>query len=161
MAYEFPTPEWVAAYEKAVKEDADYKEVAKDWEGSVSLKILANPDLGLDEDAYILMDLWHGDARSIRLVPKEEGEKSDYLITGDFAAWKSVVKGQLDVIKGMLSGKLKLRGDLPTIVKNVKAAKRMVALTSSIETLFPDEFSPPELDKFKARVKEFRAQLGV
>lgn len=159
MACKFGTPEWVTQYEKAVQGSAEYKELAKDWEGSIGMRVLPNPDIGIDEALYIFMDLWHGDARSIKLVPKEEGEKADYLITGEYARWKSVVKGDLDIVKGMMAGQLKLRGDLPTIVKYATAATKLVELTSTVESIFPDELSSEELDRYKARFKETRDQL--
>ena len=50
-----------------------------------------------------------------------------------------MVEGELDPIKGMMQGKLRVRGDLPTIVRYVKAANELVRLTGLIDTEFPDE----------------------
>ena len=40
-----------------------------------------------------------------------------------------------------MQGKLKLKGDLPTIVKYVKAANELVNLAASVPTEFVDERS--------------------
>ncbi|MGQ9476670.1 MAG: hypothetical protein ACUVRX_09655 [Actinomycetota bacterium] len=37
------TPEWVALYEKAINEDAAYRELARNWEGSVVLHVEKAP----------------------------------------------------------------------------------------------------------------------
>jgi putative sterol carrier protein len=137
--YVFGTPEWVATYEKLVQNDEAYKEAAKTWEGSVVLRVLPKPDIGLDRDLYIFMDLWHGDARYFRIVPPEVGESGDFVITGEYERWKQVMAKQLEPTKGMMQGKLKLKGDLPTIVRAVKAAVRLVELSGMVDTIMPDE----------------------
>ena len=38
-----------------------------------------------------------------------------------------------------MQGKLKVQGDLPTIVRYVRAANELVRLTGTLETEFPDE----------------------
>jgi putative sterol carrier protein len=62
-----------------------------------------------------------------------------YILTAPYSRWKDVVEGELDPIKGMMQGKLRVRGDLPTIVRYVKAANELVRLTGLIDTEFPDE----------------------
>ncbi len=52
---------------------------------------------------------------------------------------KEVIKRELDPVKGMMQGKLKLKGDLPTIVRYVKAANELVNLAGSVPTEFVDE----------------------
>ncbi|MCJ7652331.1 MAG: hypothetical protein MUO75_01365, partial [Actinobacteria bacterium] len=42
--YIYFTPEWVALFEKIIQEDAEYREAAKDWEGTVVLHVEAAPD---------------------------------------------------------------------------------------------------------------------
>jgi hypothetical protein len=39
----------------------------------------------------------------------------------------------------MMQGKLRVHGDLPTIVRYVQAANELVRLTGRIDTQFPDE----------------------
>ena len=59
--------------------------------------------------------------------------------TAPYSRWKDVVQGELDPIKGMMQGKLRVRGDLPTIVRYVQAANELVRLTGSCDTEFQDE----------------------
>jgi hypothetical protein len=39
----------------------------------------------------------------------------------------------------MVQGKLRVRGDLPTIIRYVNAANELVHLTGEVDTVFPDE----------------------
>ena len=45
-------------------------------------------------------------------------------------------KKELDPVKGMMQGKLKLKGDLPTIVKFIKAAQELVECSSRVPSSF-------------------------
>lgn len=159
--YIYFTPEWVTLFEKAVQEDAQYKEVAKAWEGSVVLHIQAKPDYGLDLDTYLFMDLWHGDCNYMKIVPAEAGKNGDFVITGTIDRWITVGKGQLDPVKGMMQGKLKLKGDLPTIVRNVRAAMRLVGLSADVGGKYPDALSPDEVESLRKTINELDEQFGM
>jgi len=69
----------------------------------------------------------------------DEALKAPFCITGEYARWKQVLRKELDPIKGMLQGKLKLKGDLPTIVREVRSAQALVNSGASLDTQFPDE----------------------
>src|SRR4029453_19191258 len=56
----FPTDEWFRAFIEAVNSSAAYEEYAATWEGDAVLRIEAEPDKGVPEDVYGLLDLWHG-----------------------------------------------------------------------------------------------------
>jgi putative sterol carrier protein len=159
--YIYFTPEWVAVYEKAVQEDAEYKEVAKDWEGTVVLHVQEKSEYGLDQDLFLLLDLWHGDCRSMRLVPREVGEKGDFVITGSLDRWIQVGKKELDPVKGMMQGKLKLQGDLPTIVRNVRASSRLVDISADVGGKYPDELGPDETETLRSVVSDLSERFGI
>ena len=43
-----------------------------------------------------------------------------------------MIRKELDPIKGMMQGKLKLKGDLPTIVRAVKASQELVNSSATV-----------------------------
>lgn len=135
----FLSDEWVRRFKEAVQESPSYREAAKTWEGDITLAIQADPHAGIESDVFLYMDLWHGDCRDMRLVSKEEGEKAQFVITGTYDRWKQVARGELEPVKGMMQGKLKLKGNLPYIVRYVQAAKELVTCTATIPARFPDE----------------------
>ncbi len=135
----FMSEEWVQRFKEEVQNSPSYKEAAKTWEGDLTLVVQADPQAGIEADVYLYMDLWHGDCRDMRLVSKEEGEKAQFVITGSYDRWKQVAKGELEPIKGMMQGKLKLKGDLPYIVRYVQAGKELINCTAKIPARFPDE----------------------
>ena len=138
----FPTEEWVEEFVAKINSSAEYADAAATWEGDMVFVYEKEPDKNVPEDVYGWLDLWHGKCRGWEVLsgpddPKMTGAK--FTITAPYSRWKSVLKKELDPVKGMMQGKLKLRGDLPTIVRYVKAANVLVDLTGQVDTQFPDE----------------------
>ncbi len=62
------------------------------------------------------------------------------MIVAPYARWKEVIKRELDPIKGMMQGKLKLtKGHMPTMVKYVNSSRELVNTTANVATKFRDE----------------------
>jgi putative sterol carrier protein len=137
---EFPSKEWLDEYVQRINQSREYREAAASWEGDISYVFEAEPDNGVPEELWAWLDLWHGECRDSRFgIPAEEGEKAKFIIRAPYSRWKEVIKKELDPVKGMMQGKLKLKGDLPTIVRYVKAANELVNLAGSVPTEFVDE----------------------
>jgi len=140
MALPFPSVEWVEEYKKQINLSEGYKKAGATWTaGAVALVTSAKPEIGLNEDVGIWLDLHQGVCREAKIVTAEEAQKAPFCITGDYARWKQVIKKELEPVKGMMQGKLKLKGDLPTIVRYVKASQELVECSTRIETKFLDE----------------------
>jgi putative sterol carrier protein len=148
--YIYFTPEWASLYEKAIQQDAKYKEASEGWEWPVVLNVEQDPDYGLIIDLYLMMDLWHGECRSVRFVPPEVGREAAFVISGSLERWTQVGKKELDITKGMMQGKLKLKGDLPTIVRAIKASTRLTEISVEVGGIFPTDFT----DEDKEEVRE-------
>jgi putative sterol carrier protein len=141
MALDFPSPEWVAAYKDAINSNEAYKTAGKDWtHGVVAMIVKADPNLRIAEDTGLWLDVHQGACRECKLVSAAEAQNAGFVIVADYARWKQVIKKELDPIKGMMQGKLKLtKGHMPTIVKYVQASKELVESTSRVPTKFRDE----------------------
>jgi putative sterol carrier protein len=136
----FPSEEWLTEYVERINSSKDYEEAAAGWEGDLAYVFEREPDKGVPEDVWVWMDLWHGKCRDAKQgIPAEDGERSKFIIRAPYSRWKEVIKRELDPVKGMMQGKLKLKGDLPTIVRYVKAANELVNLAAAVPTQFIDE----------------------
>jgi putative sterol carrier protein len=140
MAYRFWSEGWIREYQKMINSSEEYKKSGATWTaGAVCLVVSANPTVGFDREVGIWLGLHNGVCEEIKIVNLEEAQKAPFVITGDYSRWKQVVLGQLDPIQGMMQGKLKLKGDLPTIVRYVKASQDLVKCASKVDTQFVDE----------------------
>ena len=135
----FPTEAWFQDLVTRINASDAYREAAADWEGDIAFLVEAEPDRGLPADVWGLLDLWHGACRGGGVIHADRGREAAYILRAPYSRWKEVVTGELDPIKAMMQGKLKVQGDLPTIVRHVRAANELVELTQQIPTEFPDE----------------------
>jgi putative sterol carrier protein len=139
MAIKAFSDEWARAFKDEVNKSAAYKAAGKGWKWTVGLVVEAEPDKNFTEAKGIVMDLFDGEARGVKIGSAGDAQKCDFVITAPYSRWKQVVMKELDATKGMLQGKLKLKGDLPTIVRYTKASQEMTECTTRIPVEWPDE----------------------
>jgi putative sterol carrier protein len=141
MAFDFPSSEWASAYKDALNASQTYKTAGKDWtHGVVAMIVKADPALGIPEDTALWLDVHQGACKDCKLMPAKDADAASFVIVADYARWKSVIKKELDPIKGMMQGKLKLtKGHMPTIVKYVQSSRELVETTAKVPTKFRDE----------------------
>lgn len=132
----FPSDDWLAEFRTLINGSEVYRDASSDWEGDISFVMEAEPDRGVPDDLVARLDLWHGECRGARMISETEAEETPYAIRAPYSRWREVLDGELDPVKGMVQGKLKLRGDLAEIVRHVRAAQELVRLT----TLVPTEY---------------------
>ncbi len=141
MAYDFPSPEWAASCKDAINANPAYKTAGKDWtHGVVAMVVKADANLRIPEDTGLWLDVHQGTCRECKFVSAAEVQEAAFILIADHARWKQVIKKELDPIKGMMQGKLKLiKGHMPTIVKYVNASRELVESTSRVATQFRDD----------------------
>ena len=83
--------------------------------------------------------LRHGDVRDFLICDKAKAESAKFVMSGDYVRWKQVAKKEVDSTKALMQGKLKLKGDLTYVVRNIKTVNKVIDLLCEIETLWPDE----------------------
>ncbi len=131
--------EWAAAYRDEINRSDVYRESSAGWEGSVGLVVLAEPDKNFPADHGVFLDLWHGEARDIHVCSREEAETAAFVLTAPYSTWKDVAQGRLDATRGIMQGQIRLRGDLPTIVRYTRGAEELTACTMRLPVRWPDE----------------------
>jgi putative sterol carrier protein len=141
MPIPFPSPEWVQAYKEAINANANYKTAAKDWtHGVVAMVVKAAPELGIAEDLAMWLDVHEGVCRETKLLPAKDAQGANFVIEADYPKWKSVIRKELDPIKAMMQGKLKVtKGNMPTLVKYVHSNRELVESATHVDTQFRDE----------------------
>ena len=134
MAYKFPTDEWIKALMVELNKSEAYHKAAKTWEGD--FYFIATPGGSLTEAVVMYMDLWHGDCREAGVVLDESAKNPEFRISAPMSVWRKVIEKKLDPIQGLMTGQLKLKGNMVKIMKAPKAAAELVNCC----TLVPTEF---------------------
>jgi putative sterol carrier protein len=129
--------EWAQQFKDEINKSFVYRQAARGWKWTVGLVV--EPDRGFPEAKGIILDLLEGEARDIRIGSADEARACDFVISAPYSRWKQVATKELDATRGMLTGKLKLKGDLPTVVRYTKASQELTECTTRIPVRWPDE----------------------
>ena len=136
----FPSVEWVSAYGGAINASAGYRAASMEWtHGAVALVVNPQPAIGLAQPVGIWLDLERGACRAAKVVSLSEAEQAPFVISGDYAQWKRVIRKELGPIAGIMQRKLHLKGSLPIVVRFVKSAEQLVEAATTVPTRFLDE----------------------
>jgi putative sterol carrier protein len=139
MNYIAFSDEWAQAFKDEINKSDAYRQAAKGWKWTVGLVVEAEPDKGFPLAKGVVMDLFDGEARDIKVGTAADAGACEFVITAPFTRWKQVALKELDATRGMLQGKLKLKGNLPTIVRYTKASQELTNCTTRVPVEWPDE----------------------
>jgi putative sterol carrier protein len=135
MGIKFATDEWGKALMAAVNSSDAYAKAAANWEGDFYFITSAGP--GVPKDHYLYLDLWHGKARDAYVVEDPSSKKVAFELRAPLDVWRKVLEKKIDPIRGIMSGQLKLKGNMMTVLKAPKAATELVACASRVDTEWP------------------------
>jgi putative sterol carrier protein len=130
----FGSAEWTQALHAELNASQAYEDAAKNWEGD--FYFIVEPDGTETETVYMYMDLWHGKSRAAILVQDPKEKNPAFIMSGKYSKWKLVVQAKLDPIQALMTGQLKLKGNMTMVMKNVKAAQEIVRACTRIDTEF-------------------------
>ena len=136
MAIQFISDEWIKALQKELNESEAYRQAARNWEGDFYFYV--TPGGLIKEQSIFYMDLWHGECRDAFLVTDESAKDPVFKMSAPLDVWRNVITKELDVIQGLLTRQIKLKGNMAMIMRNVKAAQELVECCTYIKTEFPE-----------------------
>jgi len=138
MGIKFPTDEWLQALKNKLNADERYARIANKWEGDIMFKI--EPDGPLKETIYYYTDLWHGKCRDAFTVEEDQLDyhKPAYVLSAPYGNFARLLQGNLDPMQAMITRKLKVRGSMAYMMRNVPVVLDFVRCAQEIETEFPD-----------------------
>jgi putative sterol carrier protein len=136
MPFTFPSAEWVAELERQLNSSEEYAKAASTWEGDLNFVIEDIPGQG--KPLVIYVDVWHGKCRRAEFFADEAlAPRAKFRINAPLPNWKRVITKQIGPIPALVSGQLKVHGNLPYILRHVAAAQNLVECATRVETEFP------------------------
>jgi putative sterol carrier protein len=123
----FPSEEWIAKYKELLNANAAYEDAAQTWEGDFVFEVT-------DHKIRFYLDLWHGKCREARMAGPDD--KAEFIYAGPLKNWQALFDGKIDPIKGIMSRKFALTGDMGKVMRYTKAALELVATTRQIPTKY-------------------------
>lgn len=130
MAGTFPSDEWLQSLMHKLNSDEKYAQTAKGWEGDLLFDIL--PGGALDRNVKIYLDLWHGKCRGVEVLEEGENREVAFVLEAPFDNFSRVLKGELDPMQAMLTRKLKVKGNMAYMLRNVPTVLEFVRCAQDI-----------------------------
>lgn len=117
MNPKFPSEEWLNNFHNKLNSDEQYAKIAKNWEGDIC--VVLEPNHRLKERLVYYWDLWHGKCKRVAVLESEEEIDSAFVITSTYDNFSLLLEEKLDPIQAMLTRKLKVKGNLAILMRNV------------------------------------------
>jgi putative sterol carrier protein len=129
MAGVFPSQEWLDSLKDHLNSDEKYARVGKNWEGDIVFDI--QPEGALTEGKNIYLDLWHGKCRNAYFFDQQEKEPT-FVLQAPFGNFARVLKSELDPMTAMMTRKLKVRGSMTYMMRNVPTVLEFVRCAQDV-----------------------------
>lgn len=129
----FPSEEWLKGLEAKLNSDPRYNEIAKNWEGD--LIIVIEPQGNLKERLNIYFDLWHGKCRRVEYaVDSAKYPNPVFTLTATYHDITRIVTGKLNPMTAMMTNKLRVKGSLGYMMRNVPTVLDFVRCVQEVTT---------------------------
>ena len=134
---EFLSRQWVAACARAINASADYRDASLDWtHGALSLVVTPQPQIGWTETAGVWLELDRGACRKAIRISEAEAEAAPFRLTGDYAAWRELLTGELRPVPAIMARRIRLSGSYAVLLRYVKSAEALIAAVTTVPTAF-------------------------
>ena len=137
MALMFPSIEWLNELKDSLNADKTFEKTAAKWEGSLVMHVQA--DELLDKETIMWIDPYHGKVRDAKIINSLDEEESEFVLGAKYTTWKAIINDEMDSMKAMMKGKIKVQGKLTTLLKQTKASNALIKVQQNMDTVFIDE----------------------
>lgn len=96
------------------------------------------PEFGYPDSVAVELTLERGRCHDA-VIRARDAVTAAIVLTAPYKVWKSVVRGELDPMRGVTGGMIAAKGALTALMLNAKAATALVACARAVPTEFPDE----------------------
>jgi putative sterol carrier protein len=168
--YYFPSRAWFEGYRERINADDEYADAAAEWgtefDGDVIFEMEETPMDDLDTDTmpdslpaeldryvraagdshagYAHRGLEGGECTAARLVERPDRVDAGFTLSAAADSWKRLLRGELGVIDGLMTGRCDIDGDMQKLLQYSRAAVRLTETAAGIDDEFAGEvFADP------------------
>ena len=137
----YPSQEWCDEWKTAINNDEAIAKTGKKWGVGFNgdWLFIIKPGDGLEETAYVYLQAAEGKCSDARILDDSPVDEPGFIVTGSYADFKSVVKGDKDFLVLVVKGTFKLQGDMTKIMMNAKFVRAVANSISSFQSEFLGE----------------------
>ena len=131
--YLFLSEEWVQQIPEAINNNAAYQKAAKSISDRMAFIVKGNHPATDTGETHFYLEVKKGEC--VEAV-REKRTKADFFLTGSYDNWKAVLDGDMDVIKAVTKGKIKMKGSMIRMLKNAIPTAKLVGCFQSVPTRY-------------------------
>ena len=137
----YPSQEWCDEWKLAINDDVAVAKTGKNWGVDFNGNWLfeVTPGGGLEDTAYVYLEAAAGKCLDARMLDDPSEEDAGFVVTGSYADFKPVVKGEADFLAAVVKGNFKMRGDMVKIMQYAKFIRAVANSISSFESEYLGE----------------------
>ena len=137
----YPSQAWCDDWKQAINKDESVASTGKNWGVDFNGDWLfqVTPGGGLQETVYLYMEAAAGKCSDARMLKKPSEVDPGFVVTGSYADFKPVVKGEADFIAGVVKGTFKLQGNMLKVMQFARFIRAVANSISSFESEFLGE----------------------
>ncbi len=137
----FPSAAWLDRWVEVCNDDEEFRRAGQGWVGTIGAVVSADAH-DLASAVYLRLDGRDGRWTSHQISTAEDAvADATVTLVAPYDVWKSVIRQDLDPLRAMIRGQVRVTGRLSVILGRVPAMRRMTRLAGTLPTRFPDEQS--------------------
>lgn len=138
MSYEIFGAEFAEAFAKEINSSEVYRDEARTWKDAMVFVLLADPELGLDADLGVFLDLNGGQCREARIATEADRARTKFVITGTARVWKDIYDGKLDPVAAFRREQVTVeRGSRGILTAYLDASRELLEALRRIDLELP------------------------
>lgn len=137
----YPSQAWCDEWKEAINADARVADTGKKWGADFNGNWLfeVTPGGGLEDTVYMYLAAAEGKCSDARMLSDPTTVEAGFSVTGSYADFKPVVKGEVDFLAAVVKGTFKLRGDMVKIMQFARFIRAIANSISSFESEYLGE----------------------
>lgn len=160
---QYCTPEWLEVSAKNYHESAKLQKGFEKFALKVCFLIRSEPEWGIEPDILFAAYINLGALERLSFISIEDAEiEADYILGASPQRWKKLLTKESKFVGDVLLGKVTIdKGSKPGVLNLAPYTSHFVEALNPVEIQYPDQMTPEVLDRYRAYLAEFRAQLKV
>ncbi len=137
----YPSQAWCDEWKNAINSDQRIAETGKKWGVGFNGNWLftVTPGGGLDDTVYLYLEAAEGKCSDARMLIDPSQVDAGFTVTGSYADFKPVVKGEGDFLAAVVKGTFNLQGDMVKIMQYARFIRAVANSISSFESEYLGE----------------------
>ena len=157
------TPEWLEESARLYRETPALQKRLETVTTNVVFRVTADPTWGIDQDILFGASVDKGELLELGFFSEEAArESADFILAATPQVWKKVLRKDAKFVAEFMLGRILLeQGTVVGVLGLAPHATTFVDTLTQVELLFPDEFTPEELEAYRASIDELQSQLDA